>query len=86
MLYVEDNEANRQLVSDLSADINGIELLTSENTEQGLRVAKRSKPNRILLDLNLQGMNGIEAARTLRVDPRTRKIPIVALTALALSE
>ena len=86
VLYVEDNEANRQLVSDLSADINGIELLTSENAEQGLRVEKRSKPNLILLDLNLQGMNGIEAARTLRMDPRTRKIPIVALTAVALSE
>ena len=50
VVYVEDNEANRQLVSDLSADINGIELLTSENAEQGLRVAScelRSAASRI---------------------------------------
>jgi CheY-like chemotaxis protein len=62
------------------------QLLESETAEEGIRLAKEKKPALILMDFHLPGMNGIEAFKVLRADPETSSIPIIAVTASAMTE
>ena len=80
ILIVEDNEKNRKLVRDV-LQFKGYQTLESETAEEGLRLAQESRPALVLMDIQLPGMNGIEAFRQIRADAKTARIPVVALTA-----
>jgi CheY-like chemotaxis protein len=84
LLYVEDNPANLALVEQLIARRADMRLLTAVNGTLGVEVARASQPDVILMDINLPGINGIEALTILREDPATAHIPIVALSANAM--
>jgi two-component system, cell cycle response regulator DivK len=84
ILIVEDNDKNRKLVRDL-LQVKGYRTVESETAEEGLRLAREHRPALILMDIQLPGMDGIEALRALRADPATRQIPVVAVTASAMT-
>ncbi|WMC11201.1 GAF domain-containing protein [Oceanimonas pelagia] len=86
VLYVEDNPANQRLLNDLFDDLDGIELACVHSAELAFEMACASPPDLILMDINLPGMNGIEATRLLGRHPRTRHVPVVALSANAMPE
>ena len=85
ILIVEDNEKNRRLVRDV-LQFKGYGILESETAEEGIRLARENKPALILMDFHLPGMNGIEALGVLRADETTRAIPVIAVTASAMTE
>ena len=84
LLYVEDNPANLKLIEQLIARRPEIRLLTAQNGPDGIQLARVSMPDAILMDINLPGINGIDAMKILRLDPATAHIPIVALSANAI--
>ena len=84
ILIVEDNEKNRKLVRDVLQHT-GYKTLEAETGEDGVRLAQESSPALILMDIQLPGMNGIEALGRLRADPKTKKIPVIAVTASAMT-
>jgi CheY-like chemotaxis protein len=84
LFYVEDNSANLALVEQLIARRSDIRLLTAMNGTLGVELARNSRPDVILMDINLPGISGIEALQVLREDPATAHIPIVALSANAM--
>jgi CheY-like chemotaxis protein len=84
ILIVEDNELNRDMLT-RRLERRGYATLTAVDGEQGLDVARRDQPNLILMDMSLPVMDGWEATKRLKSAPETRGIPIVALTAHAMS-
>jgi two-component system cell cycle response regulator DivK len=85
ILIVEDSELNRRLLEAV-LEPHGYRLLVAENGECGIELARAERPDLILMDVLLPGIDGYEATRKLRVDPATRQLTIVALTATATSE
>ena len=85
ILIVEDNEKNRKLVRDV-LQVKGYRTMETESAEEGIRLAQESPPALILMDLQLPGMNGIEALGRLRADARTKGIPVIAVTASAMTQ
>jgi len=85
ILLVEDNDNNRLLVRDV-LKASGYRVAEAETAEEGLRMAVQQQPALILMDIQLPGMNGIEALRQLRADPGTRAIPVIAVTASAMTQ
>jgi two-component system, cell cycle response regulator DivK len=83
ILIVEDNEKSRRLLRDL-LQVNGYQTLESETAEEGIQIAQRSQPALVLMDIQLPGINGMEARMQLKADPKTRLIPVVAVTASAM--
>jgi two-component system cell cycle response regulator DivK len=79
-LIVEDNEKNRKLERDI-LQLHGYRTMEAETAEEGLRLAQATPPALVLIDIQLPGMNGIEALQHLRADARTRAIPVIAVTA-----
>ena len=84
ILIVEDNEKNRKLMRDV-LQFKGYQTVETETAEAGIRVAQESNPSVILMDLQLPGMNGLEALSRLRAEPGTRAIPVIAVTASAMT-
>jgi signal transduction histidine kinase/CheY-like chemotaxis protein len=84
VLYVEDNPANLMLVEDLLARRPDIRLLTARDGTRGIEIARASRPDVILMDINLPGISGIRAMRILAEDMSTAHIPVVALSANAI--
>ena len=84
VLIVEDNLLNLELVSDL-LEAAGYEVLQAATAEQGIETARTGLPDVILMDIDLPGMNGLDATKVLRADAKTRNIPVVALTAFAMA-
>jgi len=84
LLYVEDNPANLMLVEDLIARRPDIRLLSAADGDRGIELARASRPDVILMDINLPGISGIQALKILRADPATAHIPVVALSANAI--
>ena len=84
LLYVEDNPANLMLVEDLIARRPDIRLLSARDGISGVEVARASRPDVILMDINLPGISGIEALRILAKDLATAQIPVIALSANAM--
>ena len=80
ILIVEDNEKNMKLVRDV-LQARGYATIEALTGEDGVRLAIERKPDLILMDIQLPGINGIEALRQLRATPETAKIPVVAVTA-----
>jgi two-component system cell cycle response regulator DivK len=80
ILIVEDNEKNLKLVRDI-LQAKGFETMDAITAEEGLALVKLHHFDLVLMDIQLPGMNGIEALARLRADERTREIPVVAVTA-----
>ncbi len=83
VLIVEDNPANMTLATFLLQK-GGHYVLTAKDAEAGLAMARAELPDLILMDIQLPGMDGLEAIRVLKKDDATKGIPIIALTALAM--
>jgi CheY-like chemotaxis protein len=84
LLYVEDNPANMMLVEDLIARRPDIRLLSARDGKHGIELARTSRPDVILMDINLPGISGITALRILAENPATAHIPVIALSANAM--
>ena len=85
ILIVEDNDKNRKLVRDVLAH-EGYRLLETDNGEDAVRLAQTERPALVLMDIQLPGIDGIEALRRLRADAGTRAIPVLAVTASAMTQ
>ncbi len=83
ILIVEDNPDNMSLVVFLLQSA-GHTVLTAMNAEVGLALAGEQVPDLVLMDIQLPGMDGLEATRQLKRDAATSAIPVIALTALAM--
>jgi len=83
ILLVEDNEMNRDMLSRRLVR-NGFEIVMAVNGQEGLDLASSESPDLILLDMSLPVIDGWEAARRLKADASTAKIPVIALTAHAM--
>jgi signal transduction histidine kinase/CheY-like chemotaxis protein len=83
LLYVEDNPASLALVEQLLALRNDLQLLTATDGLVGIKMARESQPDLIVMDINLPGINGFDALKALRADRATAHIPVMALTARA---
>jgi two-component system cell cycle response regulator DivK len=83
VLIVDDNERNRKLARDILQSA-GFETLESATGSEAMTLAVERVPDVILMDLRLPDMNGAEAAGRLRVDSRTARIPVIAISALPL--
>ena len=84
LLLVEDNENNRDMLSRRLIR-KGYEVVMAADGAEGLVVANAEMPDLILMDMSLPIMNGWEATRALKNSERTRAIPVIALTALAMT-
>ena len=84
ILLVEDNEGNRDMLSRRLMR-RGYDVRTAVNGEEGLSIAQREGPDLILMDLSLPGLDGWEAVRRLKSKPEPSCIPVIALTAHAMS-
>jgi two-component system, cell cycle response regulator DivK len=84
ILLVEDNEMNRDMLSRRLVR-NGFEVVMAVDGEQGIVMAQRERPDLILMDMSLPVIDGWEATRRVRASEATSAIPIIALTAHAMS-
>lgn len=84
ILIVEDNALNLELATEVLR-AQGHAVLQAHTAEEGLRLARSERPDLILLDVRLPGMDGLAAVRALKEDARTSAIPTVAMTAQAMT-
>ena len=84
ILIVEDNDANLKLACLLLENAGHVALCAAD-AEAGLALARAERPDLILMDVQLPGMDGLAATVLLKKDPATASIPVIALTAMALS-
>jgi two-component system cell cycle response regulator DivK len=84
VLVVEDHEDNRQILRDLLGSA-GFEIVEAENGEEAVTLAETSRPDVILMDIQLPVLDGYEATRRIKADPRLRSIPVIVVTSYALS-
>jgi len=80
VLIIEDNDKNMKLARDV-LQAKGYQTLEAVTGEEGVKLAGEKKPDLVLMDIQLPGINGIEAFKQIRGDAATRAIPVVALTA-----
>jgi two-component system cell cycle response regulator DivK len=85
ILIVEDNEYNLDIAKDI-LEMAGYQILEAQEVDTGIKLAKTHHPDLILMDMYLPIINGYQAVQILKADPQTKDIPIVAFTALAMSE
>jgi CheY-like chemotaxis protein len=85
VLYVEDNEDNVYMLKMRLELLGDFEVVTAENGEKGCELAASEGPDLILMDLEMPVLDGWEATRRLKSDPRTRDIPVIGLSAHALA-
>ena len=83
ILVVEDNALNLKLVRSLLS-LGGYQVLEAEDAEKGMQMASLHQPDLILMDIQLPGIDGLEATRVIKGNEETRKIPVVALTSYAM--
>jgi two-component system, cell cycle response regulator DivK len=84
VLIIEDNEKNRKLIRDL-LQAKGYQTIESDTAEEGLRLTEERKPALVLMDIQLSGMDGITAMKRLKASAVTRTIPVMAITASAMT-
>ena len=85
ILVVEDNERNLKLLRDV-LEYAGYDVRVARTAEDGITLAISEPPDLVLMDLQLPGIDGMEALRRLRESPRTADIPVVAVTAQAMKQ
>ena len=83
-MVVEDQEDNRQILRDLLGS-NGYDLIEAWDGETALTTLASQRPDLILMDIQLPGIDGYEVTRRIKADPGLRAIPIIAVTSYALS-
>lgn len=83
ILIVEDTPANMKLATVILENA-GHAVLQAENAPDGIALARANAPDLVLMDIQLPGMDGMEAIRILKSDPTTRSIPVIALTSFAM--
>jgi CheY-like chemotaxis protein len=81
---VEDNPANMDLVQQILERRENLLLFSASNAQQGIAMARKHRPQVILMDINLPGMSGLEALQILSQDAATRYIPVIAVSANAM--
>ena len=84
ILLVEDNETNRDMLS-RRLQRRGYEVVIAVDGEEGVEMARSENPELILMDISLPNLDGWEATRQIKASPATRSIPVIALTAHAMS-
>ncbi|MFZ1058086.1 MAG: response regulator [Candidatus Rokuibacteriota bacterium] len=84
ILVVEDHEENRRIMRDLLTSA-GYEMIEAVTGEDGVTMAERERPDLILMDIQLPGIDGYETTRRIKANPALRAIPIIAVTSYALS-
>jgi two-component system cell cycle response regulator DivK len=84
ILIIEDNEKNRKLARDV-LQVKGYQTIESETAEEGIDLALAQSPALILMDIQLPGIDGITALKQLRLNPKTKSIPVIAITASAMT-
>jgi two-component system, cell cycle response regulator DivK len=84
ILVIEDQEDNRRILRDLLTTV-GYELIEAVTGEEGVSMAEEHRPDLILMDILLPGINGYDATRLIKAQPALRAIPIIAVTSYALS-
>jgi len=85
IVYVEDNPSNIAFMCDVMEDVPEVELVTAPTAEIGLELIRARLPKVVIMDINLPGMSGLDAANRLREWPETRNIPVIGLSAAALA-
>ena len=85
ILIVEDNEKNMKLVRDI-LQAKGYQTLEAVTAEEGIKLALEHLPDLVLMDIQLPGMNGMEALKVLRAETSTAQIPVVAITASVMTQ
>ena len=85
ILVVEDNERNLKLLRDV-LEYAGYDVRVARTGEDGVTLAVKEPPDLVLMDLQLPGIDGMEAFRQLRASPRTADVPVVAVTAQAMKQ
>ena len=85
ILIVEDNDKNLKLVRDV-LQVKGYRTIEAGTAEEGIELAREQKPDLVLMDIQLPGMNGIEALKVLRADASTERIPVIAVTASVMQQ
>jgi two-component system cell cycle response regulator DivK len=84
VLVIEDHEDNRRILRDLLTSA-GYEPLEAVTGEEGVALAETHRPDLILMDIQLPGLDGYEATRRIKANPALRHIPVIAVTSYALS-
>ncbi|HEX7785329.1 MAG TPA: response regulator [Methylomirabilota bacterium] len=84
ILYVEDNEFNRKIVRQLLSRTS-YRLIEATDGEAGVTTARQSRPDLIIMDIQLPKLSGLEATRQLRTAPETADTPIIVVTSFALA-
>ena len=84
ILVIEDQEDNRRILRDLLTSV-GYEIIEAVTGEEGVAMAETVRPDLILMDIQLPGIDGYEATRRIRTYPALRQVPIIAVTSYALS-
>ena len=84
ILVIEDHEENRRLLRDLLTSF-GYELIEAVTGEEGVIAAENERPNLILMDIQLPGIDGYETTRRIKANPALNRIPVIAVTSYALS-
>ncbi|MDI6747610.1 MAG: response regulator [Rhodocyclaceae bacterium] len=79
ILVVDDSPTERHVLTELLTK-NGFHIITAENGEQAVTVAKEQLPDLILMDIVMPGMNGFQATRSIARDPATKHIPVIVCT------
>ena len=85
VLIVEDNDKNLKLVRDV-LQVKGYETIEAGSAEDGIELARNRNPDLVLMDIQLPGMNGIDALKVLRADASTAGIPVIAVTASVMQQ
>jgi CheY-like chemotaxis protein len=85
VLYIEDNDDNIYMLKMRLELLDEFEVLTAEDGEKGCEMAAAERPDIVLMDLEMPGIDGWEATRRLKSNPDTRDIPVIALSAHALA-
>ena len=84
ILIIEDNEKNRKLCRDV-LQVKGYRTIEAETAEEGLNLASEQPLALILMDIQLPGMDGITALKQLKAEAKTKSIPVIAVTASAMT-
>jgi len=85
ILIVEDNPKNLKLVRD-TLQVKGYQTIEAETGEEAVRLAHERQPALVLMDIQLPGINGVEALKRLRADPVTSSTPVIAITASVMTQ
>jgi len=85
IVYIEDNPSNIEFMRQLMEELDRVTLIVAPTAEVGIEIVREQRPDVVIMDINLPGMSGYEATRKLREWPETRDIPVVALSAAAMT-